>query len=256
MSQACRADTVLVTLAAQTTWCNMGGQCGKLFTLGIDTRSTPLLLQAFKELGREFPAIMAPLIYERDQYMVAVMRRLAGRCATCACVLGRMCATSARFLPVSMCISDERCTGSGWLNQENADKGPISMVQRITRRGGRGSGPPAGHQVRLQWHREAGCGAHAHALEGRARKWRRIWRSSRACPHLACRHNWQHHDCPTTVDLNFQGKLGGRHRRGGDLGNAAATAQHAAVCAAGDRGGAVDSGDRAVAPACCLKPLC
>lgn len=38
-----------------------------------------LFWQAFKELGRAFPSLMAPLIYERDQYMVAVMRQLAGR---------------------------------------------------------------------------------------------------------------------------------------------------------------------------------
>lgn len=50
---------------------------------GVATATAVTLMQAFKELGQQFPSIMAPLIYERDQYMVAVMRQLASRCSRC-----------------------------------------------------------------------------------------------------------------------------------------------------------------------------
>lgn len=68
------------------------------------------------------------------------------------------------------------------------------------------------------------------------------------------------HDSISTVQPHLvlppQGELGGRHRRRRDIGNAAATAQHAAICAAGDRGGAVDSRHCAVASTCGLTLLC
>jgi pheromone shutdown protein TraB len=38
------------------------------------------LRQAMLELSKEFPALHRPLIGERDQYMVSVLRTLAAEC--------------------------------------------------------------------------------------------------------------------------------------------------------------------------------
>lgn len=51
-------------------------------------KEADVMTEAFKELGREFPQIMAPLIYERDQYMVAVMRQLASSASRVVAVVG------------------------------------------------------------------------------------------------------------------------------------------------------------------------
>ena len=125
------------------------------------------------------------------------------------------------------------------------------MLQRITRRGGCGRGPPARHQVRFQRRRQADGGSSHPCLTG-------IGPQGEAglAQALDCISPWQHHDHPTIFGTIFQGELGGRHRRRGYIGNAAATAQHAAVCAAGDWGGAVNSRHCPVASACRLKLLC
>lgn len=47
-----------------------------------------MLTEAIKELGRQFPALILPLLTERDQFMVHIMRRLAGRARRVVAVVG------------------------------------------------------------------------------------------------------------------------------------------------------------------------
>jgi hypothetical protein len=105
----------------------------------LGNRRTPGA-QAFKELGHQFPAIMAPLIYERDQYMVAVMRQLAGRCAATG-ICSWMTWLAETTIVWALLLGEQP-----WASNEAA----VAGVQCITRRGGRGSWSPARHQVRSQ----------------------------------------------------------------------------------------------------------
>ena len=43
-----------------------------------------MLTEALKEFAEEFPQLMRPLIEERDEYMVFLLRTLATRCAALA----------------------------------------------------------------------------------------------------------------------------------------------------------------------------
>jgi hypothetical protein len=43
---------------------------------------------AIRELGRDFPSLVRPLLEERDEFMVHVLRRLAGRGAAVVAVVG------------------------------------------------------------------------------------------------------------------------------------------------------------------------
>ena len=43
-------------------------------------QDTDVLTAAMKEFGAEFPELMRPLIQERDEYMVFMLRLLASRC--------------------------------------------------------------------------------------------------------------------------------------------------------------------------------
>ncbi len=45
------------------------------------------LTQAMKDMAEEFPELMRPLIQERDEYMVFVLRTLAARSGTAFCLL-------------------------------------------------------------------------------------------------------------------------------------------------------------------------
>jgi pheromone shutdown protein TraB len=48
-------------------------------------QDSDVLTEALKEFAEEFPQLMRPLIEERDEYMVFLLRTLATRCATLAC---------------------------------------------------------------------------------------------------------------------------------------------------------------------------
>ena len=39
-----------------------------------------VLTEALKEFGEQYPSVLRPLIEERDEYMVWMLRRLAVRC--------------------------------------------------------------------------------------------------------------------------------------------------------------------------------
>lgn len=45
-------------------------------------KDSDVLTEAIKEVGKDFPSLLGPLITERDQYMTYVMRELAGKDAT------------------------------------------------------------------------------------------------------------------------------------------------------------------------------
>lgn len=60
----------------------MAGDCGvahKTDTGCVDTQESDALTQAMKDLAEEFPDLMRPLIEERDEYMVFLLRALASR---------------------------------------------------------------------------------------------------------------------------------------------------------------------------------
>lgn len=43
----------------------------------LEMQETDAMTAAIKEMGLEFPALMAPLLYERDLYMVKQLRSLS-----------------------------------------------------------------------------------------------------------------------------------------------------------------------------------
>ena len=44
-----------------------------------ELKDADALTEAFKQLGEDFPSLLAPLIHERDAYMVAGLRQIAHR---------------------------------------------------------------------------------------------------------------------------------------------------------------------------------
>eukprot|EP00890_Picochlorum_soloecismus_P002791 jgi/Picsp_1/3512/NSC_06350-R1_protein len=51
-------------------------------------KEADVLTEAIKEFGKEFPSIVLPLLTERDQFMVHVMRRLASRSSRVVAIVG------------------------------------------------------------------------------------------------------------------------------------------------------------------------
>ncbi len=51
-------------------------------------QETDVLTEAIREFGKAFPTLIRPLLTERDQYMVHVMRRLSSRSKTVVAVVG------------------------------------------------------------------------------------------------------------------------------------------------------------------------
>lgn len=51
-------------------------------------KESDVLTEAIREFGKEFPSLIRPLLTERDQFMVHVMRRLAGRATRVVAVVG------------------------------------------------------------------------------------------------------------------------------------------------------------------------
>lgn len=47
----------------------------------LSVQDSDVLTEALKEFADEFPALMRPLIEERDEYMVFLLRTLATRCS-------------------------------------------------------------------------------------------------------------------------------------------------------------------------------
>ena len=47
-----------------------------------DAQDSDVLTEALKEFADEFPQLMRPLIEERDEYMVFLLRTLATRCSS------------------------------------------------------------------------------------------------------------------------------------------------------------------------------
>ena len=50
-------------------------------TCGLHVQDSDVLTEALKEFADEFPQLMRPLIEERDEYMVFLLRTLATRCS-------------------------------------------------------------------------------------------------------------------------------------------------------------------------------
>ena len=47
-----------------------------------------VLTEAIREFGKEFPTLIGPLLFERDQYMVHVLRQLSSRGESVVAVVG------------------------------------------------------------------------------------------------------------------------------------------------------------------------
>jgi pheromone shutdown protein TraB len=51
-------------------------------------KDSDVLTEAIKEVGKDFPSLLGPLITERDQYMTYIMQRLAGKATKVVAVVG------------------------------------------------------------------------------------------------------------------------------------------------------------------------
>jgi pheromone shutdown protein TraB len=51
-------------------------------------KDSDVLTEAIKEVGKDFPSLLGPLITERDQYMTYIMQHLAGKATKVVAVVG------------------------------------------------------------------------------------------------------------------------------------------------------------------------
>jgi len=51
-------------------------------------KDSDVLTEAIKEVGKDFPSLLGPLITERDQYMTFVMQNMAGKATKVVAVVG------------------------------------------------------------------------------------------------------------------------------------------------------------------------
>lgn len=68
-------------------------------------QDSDVLTEAMKEFGEHFPGLMRPLIQERDEYMVFMLRLLASRCAgPSPGLLGKGQKAAGQLLPLHACL--------------------------------------------------------------------------------------------------------------------------------------------------------